>query len=94
MYIRIKSFPIFLGNHATTPRSKVLLINQTPQTSQRFLAKKLGEGLGNIFFNVTCENQQRTDERLPTQSMTVLLFDVVNPKEFLLFLLTSLLWSA
>ena len=47
------------------PDVKFFLLTKRPQRVKDCLPVDWGEGWENIFFNVTCENQQRTDERLP-----------------------------
>jgi len=44
---------------------KFYLLTKRPQRVKECLPKNWGEGWENIFFNITCENQQRADERLP-----------------------------
>jgi len=44
---------------------KFYLLTKRPQRVKDCLPKDWGEGWENIFFNVTCENQQRAEERLP-----------------------------
>ena len=48
-------------------RSDVIffLLTKRPQRVEECLPKDWGEGWENVFFNVTCENQRRTDERIP-----------------------------
>lgn len=48
-------------------RSDVIffLLTKRPQRVEQCLPKDWGRGWENIFFNVTCENQRRTEERLP-----------------------------
>ena len=48
-------------------RSDVIfyLLTKRPQRVARCLPRDWGDGWDNIFFNVTCENQRRADERLP-----------------------------
>lgn len=41
------------------------LLTKRPQRVRDCLPADWGEGWENIFFNVTCENQRRADERLP-----------------------------
>jgi hypothetical protein len=44
---------------------KFFLLTKRPQRVAQCLPKDWGEGWENIFFNVTCENQKRADERIP-----------------------------
>ena len=48
-------------------RSDVIffLLTKRPQRVADCLPEDWGDGWENIFFNVTCENQRRTDERVP-----------------------------
>lgn len=48
-------------------RSDVIffLLTKRPQRVADYLPEDWGDGWENIFFNVTCENQRRTDERVP-----------------------------
>lgn len=48
-------------------RSDVIfyLLTKRPQRVAQCLPDDWGDGWENIFFNVTCENQRRTDERMP-----------------------------
>lgn len=48
-------------------RSDVIfyLLTKRPQRVRQCLPEDWGEGWDNIFFNVTCENQERADERIP-----------------------------
>lgn len=41
------------------------LLTKRPQRVEKCLPPDWGEGWENIFFNVTCENQRRADERIP-----------------------------
>ena len=41
------------------------LLTKRPQRVRECLPPDWGSGWDNIFFNVTCENQRRTDERIP-----------------------------
>ena len=47
------------------PDVKFFLLTKRPQRVSECLPKDWGEGLPNVFFNVTCENQRRADERIP-----------------------------
>ena len=47
------------------PDVKFFLLTKRPQRVRECLPKDWGEGLPNVFFNVTCENQRRADERIP-----------------------------
>lgn len=47
------------------PDVKFFLLTKRPQRVKDCLPKDWGNGWENIFFNVTCENQQRADERIP-----------------------------
>lgn len=42
-----------------------LLLTKRPERVLKCLPSGWGEGYDNIFFNVTCENQNRADERIP-----------------------------
>jgi protein gp37 len=44
---------------------KFFLLTKRPQRVKDCLPKDWGDGWENIFFNVTCENQRRADERIP-----------------------------
>ncbi|HWQ74647.1 MAG TPA: DUF5131 family protein [Syntrophomonas sp.] len=44
---------------------KFYLLTKRPQRVQQCLPENWGDGWEHIFFNVTCENQRRTDERIP-----------------------------
>ena len=48
-------------------RSDVIffLLTKRPQRVEKCLPKDWGNGWENIFFNVTCENQKRAEQRLP-----------------------------
>lgn len=48
-------------------RSDVIffLLTKRPERVEKCLPHDWGSGWDNIFFNVTCENQKRTDERIP-----------------------------
>ena len=48
-------------------RSDVIfyLLTKRPQRVEKCLPPDWGDGWSNIFFNVTCENQRRADERIP-----------------------------
>lgn len=48
-------------------RSDVIfyLLTKRPERVEKCLPQNWGEGWENIFFNVTCENQRRADERMP-----------------------------
>ena len=48
-------------------RSDVIfyLLTKRPQRVEKCLPPDWGDGWSNIFFNVTCENQRRADERTP-----------------------------
>ena len=47
------------------PDVKFFLLTKRPERVEKCLPKDWGEGLENVFFNVTCENQRRADERIP-----------------------------
>lgn len=47
------------------PDVKFFLLTKRPQRVADHLPKDWGEGWENVFFNVTCENQKRADERIP-----------------------------
>ena len=44
---------------------KFFLLTKRPERVAQLLPKDWGDGWDNIFFNVTCENQRRADERIP-----------------------------
>ena len=44
---------------------KFFLFTKRPERVSRCLPPDCGDGWENIFFNVTCENQRRADERIP-----------------------------
>lgn len=44
---------------------KFFLLTKRPQRVKACLPEDWGDGWNNIFFNVTCENQRRADERIP-----------------------------
>lgn len=48
-------------------RSDVIffLLTKRPQRVEKCLPSDWGDGWENVFFNVTCENQRRADERIP-----------------------------
>lgn len=48
-------------------RSDVIfyLLTKRPERVEKCLPQNWGNGLENIFFSVTCENQKRADERIP-----------------------------
>ncbi len=50
---------------AERPDVKFFLLTKRPQRVEKCLPKNWGDGLDNVFFNVTCENQRRADERIP-----------------------------
>lgn len=41
------------------------LLTKRPERVEKCLPKDWGDGWDNVFFNVTCENQNRADERIP-----------------------------
>lgn len=47
------------------PDVKFFLLTKRPQRVIEHLPKDWGNGWDNIFFNITCENQRRADERIP-----------------------------
>ena len=47
------------------PDVKFFLLTKRPQRVERHLPRDWGDGWENVFFNVTCENQRRADERIP-----------------------------
>jgi protein gp37 len=47
------------------PDVKFFLLTKRPQRVLECLPDDWGDGAENIIFNVTCENQQRADERIP-----------------------------
>ncbi len=44
---------------------KFFLLTKRPERVMQSLPRDWGDGWENVFFNVTCENQQRADERIP-----------------------------
>ena len=44
---------------------KFFLLTKRPQRVKQCLPPDWGDGWENVFFNVTCENQKRADERIP-----------------------------
>ena len=44
---------------------KFFLLTKRPQRVAQCLPRNWGNGWENVFFNVTCENQKRADERIP-----------------------------
>lgn len=44
---------------------KFFLLTKRPERVRKSLPDDWGNGWGNVFFNVTCENQQRADQRIP-----------------------------
>ncbi|MCB2360928.1 DUF5131 family protein [Clostridium estertheticum] len=47
------------------PDVKFFLLTKRPERVADHLPKDWGDGWENVMFNVTCENQQRADERIP-----------------------------
>ena len=47
------------------PDVKFFLLTKRPERVRETLPLDFGDGWENIFFNVTCENQRRADERIP-----------------------------
>lgn len=47
------------------PDVAFFLLTKRPQRVRSHLPSDFGDGWENIFFNVTCENQKRADERIP-----------------------------
>lgn len=47
------------------PDVKFFLLTKRPERVRDHLPRDWGDGWNNIFFNVTCENQKRADERMP-----------------------------
>lgn len=47
------------------PDVKFFLLTKRPERVRGHLPHNWGDGWENIFFNVTCENQRRADERIP-----------------------------
>ncbi len=47
------------------PDVKFFLLTKRPERVREHLPKDWGDGWDNVFFNVTCENQKRADERIP-----------------------------
>ncbi|WP_405366841.1 DUF5131 family protein [Ruminobacter sp.] len=47
------------------PDVKFFLLTKRPERVASCLPTDWGEGWENVFFNVSCENQKRTDERIP-----------------------------
>ncbi len=50
---------------AKRPDVKFYLLTKRPERVEDHLPKDWGDGWENVIFNVTCENQRRTDERTP-----------------------------
>ncbi len=44
---------------------KFFLLTKRPERAELCLPRDWGDGWPNVFFNVTCENQRRADERIP-----------------------------
>lgn len=44
---------------------KFFLLTKRPERVRQCLPKDWGDGWPNVFFNVTCENQRRAEERIP-----------------------------
>lgn len=44
---------------------KFFLLTKRPRRVEKYLPYDWGDGWENVFFNVTCENQGRADERIP-----------------------------
>lgn len=44
---------------------KFFLLTKRPQRVEKCLPRDWNDGWENVFFNVTCENQRRADERIP-----------------------------
>ncbi len=47
------------------PDVKFFLLTKRPERVAEHLPSEWGDGWENVFFNVTCENQRRADERIP-----------------------------
>lgn len=47
------------------PDVAFFLLTKRPQRVEKCLPPDWGDGWENVFFNVTCENQRRADERMP-----------------------------
>lgn len=47
------------------PDVKFFLLTKRPERVAEHLPSEWGDGWENVFFNVTCENQKRADERIP-----------------------------
>ncbi len=47
------------------PDVKFFLLTKRPERVREQLPMDWGDGWNNVFFNVTCENQKRADERIP-----------------------------
>ena len=47
------------------PDVKFFILTKRPQRVEKCLPDDWGDGWENVFFNVTCENQRRADERIP-----------------------------
>lgn len=50
---------------ARRPDVKFFLLTKRPERVANHLPRGWGDGWENVFFNVTCENQKRADERIP-----------------------------
>ncbi len=47
------------------PDVRFFLLTKRPERVEACLPKNWGDGWDNIFFNITCENQSRADQRIP-----------------------------
>ncbi len=74
------------------PDVKFFILTKRPQRVEQCLPKDWGEGWENVFFNVTCENQLRADERIKIMKdlpfkhkgiMTAPLLGEISIKEYL-----------
>lgn len=54
-----------MGDHGSAAGHFVFLLTKRPERVEKCLPYNWGDGWEHIFFNVTCENQRRADERIP-----------------------------
>lgn len=74
------------------PDVKFFLLTKRPERVKKCLPSDFGNGWENVFFNVTCENQKRADERIPIMLelpfkhkgiMTAPLIDAISIENYL-----------